>query len=221
MISRHHTTSVFLVRAVASATLGMLASGCVHRSANRAPEIPFASHETPELTLVWVGTGTSYRVSASGRTRTPASDYTFTVTQRRFATHWESRKELHRADPAYDGSAGPRDQSYVFRLDMAAQEGNSVAVRVRSTLGDGNGSTDAQFRNATLEFAARGVSRFAPYNTFRIAQRYEYEAGTLSETVTLFKRRDGADVRFVETDEQAQLFAPRQFAQAPTQARPK
>jgi len=220
---------------VAITSLGL--AGCMapsHLGKRQASHaiISASTAETPLLTLVWVGNGTAYRIRNDAKERTPSSDYTFTVTQRRYATHWESTKELHRLDPEYDGSAGPRDQTYVFRLEMpplANRVGNAaspsrvtdtVSFRVLSTLGDGAGTSDTLFRSASLEFHARGVSRFAPYNTYRIAQTYSYERGELSETVSLFKKRDGAaDVPFVEVAERATLFSPGSFASPPTSAR--
>jgi hypothetical protein len=186
------------------------------------PPLPAALPETevPLLTLVWVGTGESYAVRHGRRERTPSSDYTFTVTQRRFATHWESVKELHRRNPDYDGSAGPRDQSYLFRLTMNPPAQDSVRFRVQSTLGNGIGASDTLFRGATLEFGARGMSKFAPYNTYRITQHYGYESGELRETVALLMRKTGKpDAVFAEINEAARLYVPGAYALPPTTAR--
>jgi len=62
-----------------------------------------------------------------------------------------------------------------------------------------------------LEFEAEGVSRFAPYNRFRITQEYRYEAGELRETVELYKvDGDGREYPFARIDEEARMFRPRE-----------
>jgi hypothetical protein len=140
--------------------------------------------------------------------RTPASDYEFLVRQNRFPDHWESLKVQNRTDPDYDGSAGPADQQHFFLIEYGRPnaEGN-LPITLRSTYGDGTGLSDTEYRKAVIEFEAEGVSRFAPYNRFRITQHYLYEEGLLEETVELFKLKDdGTETPFVKVEERARIF---------------
>lgn len=166
---------------------------------------------TPDLVLVWVGRGAAERMSAGTWQRVPEFDYEFSVEQRRFADHWESVKHLVRRHPGYDGSAGPREQTMFFRLSLGAREGQAVPVTIASSLGDGAGHTDPEFRVAELTMHP-SVSRFAPFDTYRITQSYLYESGSLVELVEL---NQGA-TPWVRNKEEAGLFAKHAFAQAPT-----
>lgn len=169
-----------------------------------------------ELTLVWVGRGEAKRLEDGVWKRVPAFDYDFSVTQRRYADHWESIKELHRRHPDYDGSAGPRDQTYFFRVQFQSPAGAStVEAVVASTLGAGRLGTDREFRAARLELRA-DVSSLAPFDTYRIEQRYAYEEGRLEERVSLLKHEGSAEKPWVENEEVALLFAPRRYEAAPT-----
>lgn len=168
----------------------------------------------PLRTLVWVGRGEAERLENGTWKRVPQFDYDFTVEQRRYAHHWESVKSLRRRHPDYDGSADPREQTMFFRLDYSAPgDDGRVASTIRSSLGDGTGHTDGGFRQAVLEMHP-DISRFAPFDRYRISQTYAYERGALEETVTL---QDG-ETPWVRNLEKASLFAPRTFSGAPTTA---
>jgi hypothetical protein len=161
-----------------------------------------------ERQILWVGTGTSSIWRDGVWVRTPASDYEFLVRQNRFPDHWESLKVQNRTDPDYDGSAGPADQQHFFLIEYGRPnaEGN-LPITLRSTYGDGTGLSDTEYRKAVIEFEAEGVSRFAPYNRFRITQHYLYEEGLLEETVELFKLKDdGTETPFVKVEERARIF---------------
>ncbi|MBX7231121.1 MAG: hypothetical protein K1X29_03445 [Bdellovibrionales bacterium] len=178
-------------------------------------------YDPTELTLVWVGRGESMIYLNGTWKRTPESDYDFTVVQRRYHNHWVSVKTAHRRHPNYNGKAGPRDQVMSFRVDFSSPSEKSskkdqVLVQLDSNLGQGQGETDRQFRNTVLEFSAQGVSRFAPYNRYRITQHYQYEVGALEETVELFKQNEGSKTLFVQIHEKATLFAPHKFSTPPT-----
>ena len=203
------------------ATLVLVSSGQAAHAQSNPSALPASATAFPEpaTSLVWVGRGEASVLTPAGWQRTPGSDYDFSVVQRRYADRWESIKEMHRRHPDYDGNAGPRDQTYYFRLDMGPVVADTLPVRVASTLGDGSGKTDREFRRGVLEFDARGVSRFAPFNRYRITQQYRYEDGLLLETVELFKRAsDGTEKPFVKIEERAELFAKRRFDAAPTLA---
>ncbi|MCP3138057.1 hypothetical protein [Pyxidicoccus xibeiensis] len=188
-------------------------AGC---GSSRGGMVPLQAGPGPEpvLTLVWVGRGEAERLEGGTWKRIPEFDYTFTVEQRRYAGHWESVKSLRRAHPDYDGSAGPREQMMYFRLDYTAPDAaGRVSSAIRSSLGDGAGHTDAEFREAVLELRP-DISRFAPFDRYRISQTYGYERGVLEESVELL---DG-ETPWVRNAEKATLFAPHHFDKAPTTA---
>lgn len=184
----------------------LLASGC---AAQKAWVPPSASAE-PEVTLLWVGRGECERFVDGAWVRAPQFDYDFSVEQRRLGNHWESVKSLRRRHPDYDGSAGDRLQTWFFHLEFDGT-GNAVPVRVASSLGAGSGTTDGQFRKASLELAAE-VSSLAPFDRYRIVQDYRYEDGRLDEVVSL----DKGTTPWVRNVEHATLFAKHAFAEPPT-----
>ncbi len=172
-----------------------------------------------EPTLVWVGRGECERYAAGTWVRAPEFDYDFVVVQRRHADHWESIKEMHRRHPGYDGSAGPRDQTLHFHIALPDARGGASArhpLVVRSTLGAGEGETDAEFRESVLVLRA-DVSSMAPFDTYRITQRYRYEDAALDEQVELLRRdASGAETPWVRNVERATLFAVHRFEEPPT-----
>ena len=184
-------------------------TGC----ATATPWIPLSAAKPgePELTLVWVGRGECERLENGVWVRREELDYDFSVEQRRMGQRWESVKSMRRRHPDYDGIAGPRTQTYFFALEFSA----GGAMKVTTTLGDGTGKTDAEFRKAELQFAAAGVSSMAPYDRYRITQTYDYEAGQLRELVELNK----GETSWVRNREVATLFAARKFERAPTELR--
>lgn len=180
-----------------------------------APWIPLqaAAAPEPDLTLVWVGRGECERFEDGAWVRRPEFDYDFSVEQRRSGDRWQSVKSMRRHHPDYDGSAGDRTQTWFFRLDLgAASAGGQVPVTLTSSLGDGEGSADRDFRHARLGFSAAGVSSLAPFDRYEITQHYDYEAGRLTETVELAKGKTA----WVRNREVATLFAAHRFDGAPT-----
>src|SRR5688572_27258771 len=103
--------------------------------------VPLTAEPPPaaELTLVWVGRGECERLVDGRWVRAPAFDYDFTVEQHRRRARWESVKSLRRRHPAYDGSAGPRLQTYFFHVDYTPGLSGQLASRLRTSLGDGAG----------------------------------------------------------------------------------
>lgn len=177
--------------------------------------IPLTTESTTpasDVTLVWVGRGECERFEDGRWIRRPEFDYEFSVEQRRRGSHWSSIKSMRRHHPAYDGSAGPRSLTYFFELDFARPDaGGRVAASLASSLGAGTGLTDREFRAAVIEIRA-DVSRFAPFDRYRISQSYQYEQGRLEELVEL---SDG-DEPWVRNREVAMLFGPRNFEGPPT-----
>lgn len=200
--------------ALGVALSALSALGCGKPAAGVLP--PRVGPPVPaELVLVWVGHGEAERLDLGTWRRVPDFDYEFTVEQRRYADHWESVKHMRRRHPSYDGSAGPREQTMFFRVDLASApsaDGN-VALRIDSSLGTGTGVADRDFGESTLELRA-AVSALAPFDTYRIAQKYAYAEGVLTETVALDKGR----APWVRNRETATLFAPHRFAEPPTRA---
>lgn len=178
-----------------------------------APPVPVyaTSPAESELTLVWVGHGEAERFDRGRWLRVPEFDYEFSVEQRRYADHWESIKSMRRHHPGYDGSAGPRAQTLFFRVAFGAPLGARVPMVLGTSLGAGTGQTDREFREATLDLRA-DVSRFAPFDAYRIEQHYRYEEGMLDEMVTL----TDAGVPWVRNRERAALYASHRFDHAPT-----
>lgn len=213
-MSKSSSTSVPVAVPILVFAAAAAAAGC-----HAPPPPPFpryaAPPPTPELVLVWVGTGEAERIADDGTwRRTPAYDYEFSVEQRRYRDHWESIKSIRWRHPQYDGAAGPREQTWFFQLGLTPAADHVVAA-VHSSLGDGAGTTDREFRAATMTMRAN-VSRFAPFDTYRITQRYGYEAGTLDETVELFDHDGAVEEPWVRNHEHARLFASQAFPAAPT-----
>jgi hypothetical protein len=190
-----------------------LLSGC----GSVAAWVPLEAQPAPaDLTLVWVGRGECERMENGAWVRRPEYDYDFSVEQRRGAGRWDSVKSMRRLHPGYDGLAGERTQTYFFRQEFGAPDASGkVAGALRSTLGTGTVMADAEFRKAELEFLAANVSTMAPYDRYRITQRYDYEGGQLEEVVELNKGQQP----WVRNREKALLFAARRFEGPPTVAR--
>lgn len=191
------------------------ASGCKPARPAKTPtglSLAGENSEQPLATLVWVGHGRAERLEGGTWRRVPQFDYEFSVEQRRFADRWESTKTMRRRHPEYDGSAGPRLQSYLFQLRLGpGADGATVAYDITSSLGKGTGRGDREFRGAVLEIDA-DTSVFAPFDRYRITQQYQYEAGKLVELVEL---NDGASP-WVRNHEEALLYSATSFPEPPT-----
>ncbi len=193
-------------------------TGCSGKSPESVLPLKISGKTGPEVTLIWVGRGEAYRHSKKNEwVRAASSDYEFSVIQRRYKNYWESTKEMHYLHPNYNGAAGARDQSLFFRVDYEQPQHGKIQFRISSTLGDGNGVTDTEFRRTDLQMKAN-ISSFAPYNTYRLKQHYLYEEGQLNEEVSLIKLNDdGTSKPFLKIIEKAELFSKNKFLQAPTQ----
>ncbi len=183
-------------------------SGC----GARTPWMPLRQEVTsaPSSTLVWVGRGECERLEDGRWVRRPEFDYEFSVEQRRNPGNWESVKSLRRLHPAYDGSAGPRAQTYYFDVTYSSVLGERVTGELVSSLGHGSVETDPEFRTATIEIAAE-VSSFAPFDRYRITQSYGYERGQLDEIVEL----NQGTHPWVRNREHATLFGPTRYDAVP------
>jgi hypothetical protein len=167
-------------------------------------------------TILWVGSGESYAYIDGKYQRSESNDYSFEVVQRRYGNSWKSIKNMHRIHPDYDGKAGEREQSMFFAIDFSNQDGEIVST-VHSSLGNGKGVSDNEFREQVIQFQLVGISSLAPYNSMRITQHYQYEQGQLLETVELFKLANGTETPFVKIEEKAVIFRPVNLDGAPTE----
>lgn len=197
-----------------SAVLVLLFTAC---SGSKAV-IPF-SKKLPSTddnyTILWVGKGEAYAYEDGVYKRSSSNDYAFEVVQRRYGNSWKSIKNMHRIHPDYDGKAGPREQTMFFAIDFQLNAGQIKSV-IHSSLGNGQGQSDKEFREQQMQFAAKDLSPFAPYNTYRISQHYRYEKGELLETVELFKFKDGQELPFAKIEERAVIFRPKKLESTPT-----
>jgi hypothetical protein len=166
-------------------------------------------------TILWIGQSESYAYVDGHYQRSQSNDYFFEVSQRRYGNSWKSVKNMHRIHPDYDGKAGPREQTMFFGIDFS-KEGDNLTSTITSSLGNGTGFSDLEFREQTIQLSLKDISSFAPYNTIRIHQHYKYEEGILLETVELFKLKDGIETPFVKIEERAEIFRPAHLENTPT-----
>ncbi len=193
----------------------MIFAGC---STSKQVTIPLSrSLELDDTyTIIWNGISKAYRYDSGQWLRAEDYDYQFDVVQKRYDKHWKSVKSLHRIHPDYDGKAGERDQTMYFEVAYKNLMNEKVQATINSSLGNGTGITDTEFRNAELTMYVPNASRFTPYNKFRIIQNYDYEKGILTETVELIKEKDGKETPFMKNEETALIFIKGELDKAPT-----
>lgn len=201
---RHTQRVVKSLMFTALLLLGTLLSGC---SSLHSPLPLTEKTEKSLMTAVYVGTGIAYRFTQGEWQRQPSYDYEFSVVQRFHADGWESVKEIYRRHPDYDGRAGDRDQTLYFKVKTLPADGNSQTLNVQSSWGQGRGTADAGLNSVVVEFSP-DISRFAPFNAFRIIQKFSYNEGRLRETVEIFKKKDGKERPFMKMEEEADLYLP-------------
>ena len=73
-------------------------------------------------------------------------------------------------------------------------------------LGKGTGYSDSEFRNLIVELMPKCISTFAPFNTYRITQSYQYEEGFLKESIEIFKKKSGREEPFMKIEGEAMIF---------------
>jgi len=167
-------------------------------------------------TIIWNGISKAYHYDNGEWKRAENYDYQFNVVQKRYDNHWESVKSLHRIHPDYDGKAGERDQTMYFEVDYKNLIDGKVQAVINSSLGNGTGTTDTEFRESVLTMYVPNASKFMPYNKYRITQNYNYEEGVLTETVELIKEKDGKEIPFMKNEETALIFVKSKLDKAPT-----
>lgn len=199
----------------ATAAIFIVLAGC---STSKQITVPLSnSVELDDIyTIIWNGISKAYRYENGQWLRAESYDYQFDVVQKRYDNHWRSVKSLHRIHPAYDGKAGDRDQTMYFQVTYKNLIDEKVQATINSSLGNGTGTTDTEFRKSVLTMYVPNASRFMPYNKFRITQYYNYEEGMLTETVELIKEEDGRETPFMKNEETALIFIKSKLDKAPT-----
>lgn len=195
--------------------LSLLTFSCKSTSQAVIPTSKTLPSTEDNYTIIWVGQGKSFAYVDGEYQRSESNDYAFEVVQRRYDHTWKSVKNMHRIHPEYDGKAGAREQTLYFEIDFS-EKGEEIISELRSSLGDGSGTSDAEFREQQFQLAVKDISSLAPYNTIRITQHYRYKQGELLETVELFKLEDGVETPFVKIEERAVIFRPTKLEEAPT-----
>lgn len=198
-----------------SAIALMLLAGC---GTSKQVVIPLSrSVELDDTyTIIWNGISKAYRYENGQWLRAEKYDYQFNVVQKRYENLWKSVKTLHRLHPDYDGRAGDRDQTMYFEIAYKNLIGGKVQATINSSIGNGTGTTDTDFRKSVLTIYVPNASKFMPYNKFRITQNYNYEEGVLTETVELIKEKDGKEIPFMKNEETALIFIKSKLDKAPT-----
>jgi len=199
----------------ATAIISMILASC---SSSKQLIVPL--NRSVELddtyTIIWNGVSKAYRYENGQWLRAESYDYQFDVVQKRYDNHWKSVKSLHRIHPDYDGKAGDRDQTMYFEVAYKNLIDGQVNAIISSSLGNGTGTTDTEFRKSVLTMYVPNASKFMPYNKFRITQNYNYEEGVLTETVELIKEKDGKETPFMKNEETALIFIKSKLDKAPT-----
>lgn len=182
------------------------------------PVIPFTPKAEIEdtYTIIWNGSSQAYRYTDGAWVRAESYDYIFDVVQKRYDNQWKSVKNMHRVHPEYDGKAGDRNQTMYFELAYNNLKDNKVVSVISSSLGDGVGTSDKEFREQQLIMYPKDASMFMPYNKIKITQHYNYEQGILTETVELLKEKNGQDTPFMKNEEKAYFYLKGKVSGAPT-----
>jgi hypothetical protein len=167
-------------------------------------------------TIIWNGVSNAYIYQSGAWVRAESYDYVFDVVQKRGNRQWKSVKSLHRLHPGYDGKAGDRDQTMYFELAFNGLKGDQVQSALHSSLGTGTGITDREYREQVIEISVPNASSFMPFNKYKITQHYNYEEGQLTETVELYKEKEGTITPFMKNEEKAYIYTRSKLTAAPT-----
>ncbi len=190
-------------------------AGC---ASSQKAVVPFSTKVVVEdtYTLIWNGTSEAYRFVDGHWVRAENYDYQFTVAQKRYDNQWKSIKSLHRIHPDYDGKAGDREQTMYFDIAYKTLQAGKINTVITSSIGDGVGISDPEFRDTQMTMYMKDPSMFSPFNKYRITQKYNYEEGILTETVELLKEKDGKEIPFMKNEEKAYIYLKGKLNQAPT-----
>lgn len=103
-----------------------------------------------------------------------------------------------------------------FDFSFNTLKEDKVFTIMKSSLGNGTGSSDKEFREQQFVIYMKNDNMFLPYNKIRITQHYNYEEGLLTETVELLKEKDGKDTPFMKNEEKAYFYIKGKLEKAPT-----
>lgn len=160
-------------------------------------------HDT--YTIIWYGKSEAYHYQNGQYIRAKEFDYVFDVVQKRYHNTWKSVKTLHRNHPDYNGKAGARSQCMYFEIFYSATQ-HGLRSLLTTSLGNGEGQSDREFRKQSIIIDLAEVSNMAPYNKMKITQHYLYEEGELRETVELYKEKNGKIIPFMKNEETARFY---------------
>jgi hypothetical protein len=209
---------IFAISAVAL----MSACSTVNKTAI-VPITPKLEFEDAAYTIIWNGKSEAYMYVDGQYVRNETYDYVFNVIQKRYDNTWKSTKTLHRNHPNYDYRGGQRSQTMYFEINYSQFE---KQVKLKSTLhtslGEGNGFSDLEFREQNLIIDLNqnnpyyNISKYTPFNKMKITQHYNYEEGVLTETVELYKEKDGKITPFSKMEDTAVFYIKGKLDKAPT-----
>ncbi|MCU0432647.1 MAG: hypothetical protein MUC87_04235 [Bacteroidia bacterium] len=166
-------------------------------------------------TIIWNGISEAYRYENGNWKRSPSFDYQFNVVQKRYDKLWKSVKSMHRLHPDYNGKAGQRHQTMYFEISYTPVIDSLRNAVIKSSIGNGTGKSDKEYRKIELNMDMPDASKFSPYNKIRITQHYQYETGVLTETVFLYKVKDGKEIPFMKNQETAYFYIRGKLDKAP------
>lgn len=205
-----------------SALALMSACSTVNKTAI-VPITPKLVFEDAAYTIIWNGKSEAYMYVDGQYVRNETYDYVFNVIQKRYDNTWKSTKTLHRNHPNYDYRGGQRSQTMYFEINYSQFE---KQVKLKSTLhtslGEGSGFSDLEFREQNLIIDLNqnnpyyNISKYTPFNKMKITQHYNYEEGVLTETVELYKEKDGKITPFSKMEETAVFYIKGKLDKAPT-----
>lgn len=173
-------------------------------------------------TIIWNGKSEAYMYENGEYVRNETYDYVFSVIQKRYDNVWKSTKTLHRNHPNYDYRGGQRSQTMYFRVTYAMNMDSTLSSKFHTSLGEGKGTSDIEFRKQNLVIDLNqknpyyNISKFTPFNKMKITQNYNYEEGILTETVELYKEKDGKITPFSKMEETAYFYVKGKLDKAPS-----
>jgi hypothetical protein len=164
---------------------------------------------SPRSSEVYAGEGTAYAWHDGAWVEAPKYDYEFMVIKRIYDGSWNVVKQLYRLHPDYSGLAGPREQTLFFDVRYQTAD-NGYALKMRGTLGVGNGWTSSDMSDSSVELTPEGSGFLRPFNQVRITQHLDRASGMMKETVELLKIKDGNERPFMKFEEHGTLYLPPQ-----------
>lgn len=173
-------------------------------------------------TIIWNGKSEAYIYAGGKYVRNETYDYVFNVVQKRYDNKWKSTKTLHRNHPEYDFRGGQRSQTMYFEIDYFKNGESKAGLILNTSLGEGKGVTDMEFREQVLIIQLNqnnpyyNISKHTPFNKMKITQHYKYEEGLLTETVELYKEKNGKITPFSKMEETAVFYIREKINKAPT-----